>query len=129
MDTKNYTSQTPYHFDEGDDGSLSALGIDTDRDRKTFNCKAIRQTDLIDKSFWVLDYFGDIMGKDGKMKYIFKAKYNLEDDESEAFKVWTGSTEKQKHDALGSYKGWLKYCDSKNLVKTINRKGNGKIIK
>ena len=49
MDTKNYTSQTPYHFDEGDDGSLSALGIDTDRDRKTFNCKAIRQTDLIDK--------------------------------------------------------------------------------
>ena len=93
MDTKNYTSQTPYHFDEGDDGSLSALGIDTDRDKKTFNCKAIRQTDLIDKSFWVLDYFGDIMGKDGKMKYIFKAKYNLEDDESEAFKVWTGSTE------------------------------------
>lgn len=93
MDTKNYTSQTPYHFDEGDDGSLSALGIDTDRDRKTFNCKAIRQTDLIDKSFWALDYFGDIMGKDGKMKYIFKAKYNLEDDESEAFKVWTGSQE------------------------------------
>ena len=39
----------PYHFDEGDDGSLSSLGIDTDRDRKTFNCKAIRQTDLIDK--------------------------------------------------------------------------------
>ena len=32
MDTKNYTSQTPYHFDEGDDGSLSALGIDTDRE-------------------------------------------------------------------------------------------------
>lgn len=49
MDTKNYTSQTPYHFDEGDDGSLSALGIDTDRDRKTFNCKSVRQTDLIDK--------------------------------------------------------------------------------
>ena len=40
-----------------------------------------------------------------------------------------GMTEKQKHDALGNYKGWLKYCDSKNLVKTINRKGNGKIIK
>ena len=38
-------------------------------------------------------------------------------------------TEKQKHDAIGSYRGWLKYCDAKNLVKTINRKGNGKIIK
>ena len=68
----------PYHFDEGDDGSLSSLGIDTDRDRKTFNCKAIRQTDLIDK-------------------------YRVS--------------------------GWLKYCDTKNLVKTINRKGNGEIIK
>ena len=45
-------------------------------------------SEIIEKS-----YFGDIMGKDGKMKYIFKAKYNLEDDESEAFKVWTGSTE------------------------------------
>ena len=39
----------PYHFDEGDDGSLSSLRIDTDRDRKTFNFKAVRQTDLIDK--------------------------------------------------------------------------------
>ena len=39
----------PYHFDEGDDGSLSSLGIDTDRDRKTFNCKTVRRTDLIDK--------------------------------------------------------------------------------
>ncbi len=33
------------------------------------------------------------------------------------------------HCALGSYSGWLKYCDSKHLVQTINRKGNGKIIK
>ena len=39
----------PYHFDEGDDGSLSYIGIDTDRDRKTFNCKSVKQTDLIDK--------------------------------------------------------------------------------
>ena len=45
----NYDVHSPYYFDEGDDGSLSALGIDTDRDRKTFNCKAIRQTDLTDK--------------------------------------------------------------------------------
>lgn len=28
MDTKNYTSQTPYHFDEGDDNSLvSIVGV------------------------------------------------------------------------------------------------------
>lgn len=86
-------SSSPYHFDEGDDGSLASLGLDTDRDRKTFSCRAVRQTDLVDKKFWVLDYFGDIKGKDGNMRYIFKAKFKLEDDESEAFKVWTGSQE------------------------------------
>lgn len=41
----------------------------------------------------------------------------------------SGMSCKEKHNALGSYTGWLKYCNSKNLVKTINRKGNGKIIK
>ena len=74
-----------------DDGSLACLGLDTDRERKVFSCPAARQIDLVGKTFWVLDYFGNIEGKD-------------------------------------CYQGWLKSCDSKNLVKTINRKGNGKII-
>ena len=89
----NKNATTPYHFDERDDGSLASLGLDTDRERKTFSCPAVRQTELVDKKIWVLDFFGDIKGKDGKMKYIFKAKFNLEDDESKAFKVWTGSQE------------------------------------
>ena len=59
---KNAT--TPYHFDKGDDGSLASLGLDTDRERKTFSCPAVGQTELVDKTFWVLDYFGDIKGKD-----------------------------------------------------------------
>ena len=75
-----------------DDGSLACLGLDTDRERKVFSCPAARQIDLVGKTFWVLDYFGNIEGKD-------------------------------------NYQGWLKSYDSKNLVKTINRKGNGKIIK
>ena len=54
----------PYHFDEGDDGSLASLGLDTDRERKSFSCPAVRQTELVDKTFWLLDYFGDIKGKD-----------------------------------------------------------------
>ncbi len=40
-----------------------------------------------------------------------------------------GMTEKEKQNAMGSYYGWLKYCDSGHLKKTINEKGNGKIIK
>lgn len=75
-----------------DDGSLACLGLDMDRQRKVFSCPAARQIDLVGKTFWELDYFGNIEGKD-------------------------------------NYRGWLKYCNSKNLVKTINRKGNGKIIK
>lgn len=76
-----------------DDGSLACLGINTDTRRKMFTCPAKSQTELVGKTFWVLDYFANIEGKDGNMKYIFKAKFKLEDDESEAFKVWTGSTE------------------------------------
>ena len=62
---------TPYHFDEGDDGSLASLGLDTDRERKSFSCPAVRQTELVDKTFWVLDFFGDIKGKDGVYWYSF----------------------------------------------------------
>ena len=53
---KNAT--TPYHFDEGDDGSLASLGLDTDRERKSFSCPAVRHTELVDKKIWVLDFFG-----------------------------------------------------------------------
>lgn len=76
-----------------DDGSLACLGINTDTRRKMFTCPAKSQTELVGKTFWVLDYFANIEGKDGKMKYLFKAKSNLDDAESESFKVWTGSSE------------------------------------
>ena len=59
---KNAT--TPYHFVAGDDGSLASLGLDTDRARKSFSCHAVRQTELVDKKIWELDFFGDIKGKD-----------------------------------------------------------------
>lgn len=76
-----------------DDGSLACLGINTDTRRKMFTCPAKSQTELVGKTFWVLDYFANIEGKDGQEKYIFLAKWNLTDPDSEAFKVWTGSTE------------------------------------
>jgi len=80
-------------FEDGDDGSLACLGLDTDRERKNFSCPVKRQSDLVDRTFWVIDYFPDIMGKDGKRKYLYKAKSTLDDPDSEAFKVWTGSPE------------------------------------
>lgn len=76
-----------------DDGSLACLGLDTDRERKVFSCPAARQIDLVGKTFWVLDYFGDIVGKDGNKKYLFKIIPNLDDPSTEERKVWTGSPE------------------------------------
>lgn len=55
-----------------DDGSLACLGINTDTRRKMFTCPAKSQTELVGKTFWVLDYFANIEGKDGQEKY--KAK-------------------------------------------------------
>lgn len=77
-----------------DDGSLACLGITkNDRDKK-FTCKEEQQSNLINKVFWVLDYYAGVQTKYGE-RYIFKIKYNLDDDESEARKVWTGSTDIQ----------------------------------
>lgn len=74
-----------------DDGSLACLNLGTDKERKFFSCPAKKQMDLVGRTFWVLEYFGGLQSKDGKEKYIFKAKFNLED--AEEFKVWTGSSE------------------------------------
>lgn len=76
-----------------DDGSLACLGLDTDRERKVFSCPVARQIDLVGKTFWVLDYFGNIEGKDGNTKYLFKIIPNLDDPSTEERKVWTGSPE------------------------------------
>lgn len=62
-----------------DDGSLACLGINTDTRRKMFTCPAKSQTELVGKTFWIVDYFANIEGKDGQEKYIFKAKWNLTD--------------------------------------------------
>lgn len=77
-----------------DDGSLACLGITKNERDKKFTCKEEQQTNLVNKTFWVLDYFAGVQSKFGE-RYIFKMKYNLEDEESEARKVWTGSSDIQ----------------------------------
>lgn len=97
MDNSEYIKYinrvVPPTNDAEDDGTLAFLGLDTDRDTKTFSCPAKRQTELVGESFWILDYFGDIKTKDGSTKYLYKAKMNLDDPDELAFKVWTGSPE------------------------------------
>ncbi len=75
-----------------DDGTLSCLGLGTDRDSKTFSCPVERQSSLVGKTFYITDAFADIELK-GVNKYLYKIKYDLGDSEDEARKVWTGSKE------------------------------------
>ena len=77
-----------------DDGSLACLGITKNERDKKFTCKEEQQSNLVNKTFWVLDYFAGVQTQYGE-RYIFKMKYNLEDPEVEARKVWTGSSDIQ----------------------------------
>lgn len=84
-----------------DDGSLAFLNIAADQELKRFNCDLIRMADLINKEFWILDYFDDIKTKNG--------------DELRC--------------RMSSYNGWLKYCNSQQLTNKINKIANYEIIK
>jgi len=77
-----------------DDGTLACLGLTKNERNKRFTCKEEQQSNLINKTFWLLDYFSGVTTQYGE-RYIYKMKYNLEDDESAARKVWTGSTDCQ----------------------------------
>ncbi len=75
-----------------DDGSLACLGITKNERDKKFTCKEEQQSNLVGKTFWVVDFFAGVTTKFGE-RYIFKIKYNLDDAETEARKVWTGSSD------------------------------------
>lgn len=77
-----------------DDGTLACLGITKNEKDKKFTCKEEQQSNLVGKTFYVLDYFSGVSTKYGE-RYIFKIKFNLDDPETEARKVWTGSSDIQ----------------------------------
>lgn len=77
-----------------DDGTLACLGITKNERDKKFTCKEEQQSNLVNKTFWVLDYFAGVNTKYGE-RYIFKIKFDLEDEEGAARKVWTGSSDIQ----------------------------------
>lgn len=76
-----------------DDGSLSFLHIPQDETNKHFNCKETTQQQLINLSFWVLDYIENVKTKFGNERFLVKIKFNREDPESEAKKFFTNSAE------------------------------------
>lgn len=74
-----------------DDGTLACLGITKNEKDKKFTCKEEQQSNLVGKTFYVLDYFSGVSTKYGE-RYIFKIKFNLDDPETEARKVRPDST-------------------------------------
>lgn len=75
-----------------DDGTLACLHIPADRANKRFQCPEEQQTNLVNKTFWVVDYFPEVTTKFG-IRHLFKMKYNLDDAETEARKVFTGASD------------------------------------
>ena len=81
-----------------DDGSLSFLNIPRDENSRYFNYSEKKQSELVNMSFWVIDFIEDVPTKfskaEGKTgRTIFKIKENLNDPESSARKVFTGSAD------------------------------------
>ena len=78
-----------------DDGSLGCLNIPVDRGLKRFNAKPITQQELVNRAFWVVDYFSDVPTKYGKDKYLVHIKFDLAGEESDenSRKFFTGSAD------------------------------------
>ena len=76
-----------------DDGSLSFLKIEPDKNSRHFNCPETTQQKLINLSFWVCDYLEDVKTKFGNNRFLVKIKYNKDDSETDAKKFFTNSQE------------------------------------
>jgi hypothetical protein len=76
-----------------DDGSLSFLKIEPDKNNRHFNCPETTQQKLTNLSFWVVDYLDDVKTKFGGGRFLVKIKNNKDDSETEAKKFFTNSQE------------------------------------
>lgn len=80
---------SPLPIPEGDDdGSLAFLQIQSDPQRRQFNCPEITQQKLVNTTFWVDDYYKDIKTKFG-LRYLVKIKPTKDAPDSEAKKFFT----------------------------------------
>ena len=73
-----------------DDGSLEFLNIPAEEGNKQFHGKEINQSELANRTFWVLD-ITITNTKFGKDRMLVRGKMNLDDDKE--FKFFTNSRE------------------------------------
>ena len=75
-----------------DDGSLAFLNL-PQQENKQFHCDKITQQELVNRSFWVIDFQDGVKTKFGEDKCVVFIKFNIDDDISAAKKFFTGSSE------------------------------------
>ncbi|MDR1403798.1 MAG: hypothetical protein LBJ60_08875 [Tannerellaceae bacterium] len=78
---------------DNDDGSLSFLKIEPDKNNRHFNCQETTQQKLTNLSFWVVDYLDEVKTKFGGHRFLVKIKYRMDDSDTEAKKFFTNSQE------------------------------------
>jgi hypothetical protein len=76
-----------------DDGSLSFLKIEPDKNSRHFNCTETTQQKLINLSFWVCDYLEGVKTKFGNNRFLVKIKFDTGNGNSEEKKFFTNSQE------------------------------------
>lgn len=74
-----------------DDGSLSFLNIKIEGESKTFDCPIIKQSQLINRTFYICDYEKNLKTKFGEDRYLVFIKFNLNDSNDIGNKFFTNS--------------------------------------
>ena len=74
-----------------DDGTLACLNIPADRAKKRFTCPEEQQSNLIGRTFWIMYFFDNVPSRYSNDRYLMKIKFEKDDPDSAARKVWTGS--------------------------------------
>lgn len=109
-------------MENNDDGSLECLNIQPDKDRKYFHCDEITQQKLLNKSFWVIDFIGNLNTRYGKERYLVKIKFDLNNsDECESelrknsAKKHTCSEKRESHNK-NTFKNLVRGLDGQSIV-------------
>ena len=86
-----------------DDGSLACLHLPADRANKRFVCKEERQENLINKTFWLQDFFPDVQTRFG-MRHLYKATYEKDDPTARPSR-----SSPARHPASTCWRSWPKW--------------------
>lgn len=81
-----------------DDGSLSFLNIKRDENNRSFNCGETTQSQIVNTTFWVVDFLEDVPTRFSKAKgtkgqTLVKIKPERDSPKKDAKKFFTGSSD------------------------------------